>query len=112
LWEPDFPVAEVTGLPDILPTTLATRFHDAEPDHVVILPGPSIWPLLAALATTLMFIGSVFTPWALVWGAVPVAITLIGWFWPRAEETRKAREIEVKPREASARLALFDEVMS
>ena len=46
--------------------------------------------LLAALATSAFFVGSIFTPWAVVWGSVPVAATLIGWFWPRArhEESR------------------------
>jgi cytochrome c oxidase subunit I+III len=97
LWEPDFPSAEVVGLPDTVRTTLVTRMNDAEPHHVAVLPRPSIWPLLAALATTVLFIGSVFTPWALVWGAIPVTITLIGWFWPRREETRRILEIEVKP---------------
>jgi cytochrome c oxidase subunit I+III len=97
LWEPDFPSAEVVGLPDAVRTTLVTRMNDAEPHHVAVLPRPSIWPLLAALATTVLFIGSVFTPWALVWGSIPVTITLIGWFWPRREETERIREVEVKP---------------
>jgi cytochrome c oxidase subunit 1 len=97
LWEPEFPVAEVVGLPDVLPTVLVTRMHDAEADHIAILATPSIWPLLAALATTGMFVGSIFTPWAMVWGAIPVAITLVGWFWPRADETRKAIAMEMKP---------------
>jgi heme/copper-type cytochrome/quinol oxidase subunit 1 len=46
-------------------------------------PRPSIWPLIAALATTLFFIGSIFTPWAVVWGTWPMAVALIGWFWPK-----------------------------
>ena len=97
LWEPDFPRAVVRGLPETLPTVLVTRMHDAEPDHVYFMPQPSIWPLLAALATAGMFIGTVFTPWAFVWGSIPIAIALIGWFWPRPEETRKMRELDVRP---------------
>jgi hypothetical protein len=27
-------------------------------------------------------IGSIFTPWAVVWGSIPVAIAIIFWFWP------------------------------
>jgi len=38
---------------------------------------------LAALAVGAAFLGSIFTPWAVVWGAVPLAVTLIGWFWPK-----------------------------
>jgi cytochrome c oxidase subunit I+III len=112
LWEQKFPVAEVTGLPDILPTALVTRVHDAEPDHVAILPTPSLWPFLAAIATTVMFVGSVFTPWAMVWGAVPVSITLIGWFWPDKDETARMLSIEVKPSEGEARVVALREVLS
>ena len=30
-----------------------------------------------------LFIGSIFTPWAVPIGAVPLFITLVGWFWPK-----------------------------
>ncbi len=49
-------------------------------------PEPSIWPFLAAIATTITFVGSIFTPWAIVWGGVPTMITLLGWFWPKADK--------------------------
>jgi cytochrome c oxidase subunit I+III len=47
------------------------------------------------VAVTILFVGSMFTPWAVVWGSIPVAITLIGWFWPNKKEAerRKAREV-------------------
>jgi len=38
---------------------------------------------LAALATPGLFIGSIFTPWAVPIGAVPLFVTLVGWFWPK-----------------------------
>lgn len=47
-------------------------------------PEPSIWPFLAAVATTILFIGSMFTPWAFVWGTPPLALALVAWFWPKA----------------------------
>ena len=47
----------------------------------------SIWPFLCAVVTSAFFIGSIFTPWALPISAVPLAITLIGWFWPKKPET-------------------------
>ena len=56
---------------------------DAEPVHPANFPEPSIWPFLAAIATTVMLIGSIFTPWAVVWGSIPVTLTLVGWLWPR-----------------------------
>jgi cytochrome c oxidase subunit 1 len=79
---------------------LVTRAHDAEPDHVSPDPGPTIWPFWSAVTVTLLFVGSIFTPWALVWGAIPVSIALIGWFWPKRDEVELMRRTEVKPDEA------------
>ena len=45
------------------------------------VPTPSLWPFMAAFATTAMLIGSIFKPSALVWGAIPVAVGLIGWLY-------------------------------
>jgi cytochrome c oxidase subunit 1 len=112
LWEEGFPAGEVVGLPETVPTALVTRLHDAEPDHIAVLPGPSIWPFLAAIATTVMFIGTVFTPWALVWGAIPVTITLAAWFWPTEAEAAAHRSIEIKPSEADERMAALGELSS
>jgi cytochrome c oxidase subunit I+III len=83
LWEdpPNQPV--VVGLRSDKRDVLITTLLDAEPDHRNLFPSPSIWPLLSALATTALFIGSIFTPWAVVWGSIPVFITLTGWFWPK-----------------------------
>jgi cytochrome c oxidase subunit I+III len=96
----DAPLAIVVGLPTEVRTLLVTRLHDAEPDHVAIDPNPTIWPLLSALATTGLFVASIFTGWGLVWGAIPVTVTLIGWFWPNREEAEIERRIEVKPSDA------------
>jgi cytochrome c oxidase subunit I+III len=111
LWEPGFPAAEVVGIPDTVHATLATRLHDAEPDHIYVLPEPSIWPFLTSLATTGMFIASVFTPWGLTWGAIPLTITMIGWFWPKKDETRRMCEVEVKPEEGDARAVQLQEAL-
>ena len=51
----------------------------------------------AAVSVTIMFIASIFSPWGLVWGAIPVTIALIGWFWPKPGETGKHCAVEVKP---------------
>jgi cytochrome c oxidase subunit I+III len=96
LWNGE-PRTVVTGLPDSVPCTLATRLHDAAPDHITVFPSPSIWPFVASLAIALLFIGTMFTPWALVWGAIPVTLALVGWFWPRKDETAKHCAVEVKP---------------
>ncbi|TCL65863.1 cytochrome c oxidase subunit I [Rhizobium sp. BK251] len=56
---------------------------DALPEARESSPDNSIWPLWSALATTVLLIWSIFTPWAVVWGSIPVSIALIGWFWPK-----------------------------
>ncbi|RUW97991.1 cytochrome ubiquinol oxidase subunit I, partial [Mesorhizobium sp. M8A.F.Ca.ET.059.01.1.1] len=62
---------------------LTSSVVHASPEAREASPGDSIWPLWAALATTLMLIWSIFSPWAVVWGSIPLGITLIGWFWPK-----------------------------
>ncbi|MGZ3639174.1 MAG: cbb3-type cytochrome c oxidase subunit I, partial [Ktedonobacterales bacterium] len=95
LWDaaPNQPV--VVGLADDVRSFLITRTLDAEPDGRDEFPAPSIWPFLAAVATTIAFIESIFTPWGITFGSIPVAITLIGWFWPDRQpaDRRRAREI-------------------
>jgi len=85
LWDnpPDQPV--VVGLRSDVRDVLVTCVLDAEPDHRSVFPEPSIWPFLTALATSGLFIGSIFTPWAVPIGAIPVFITMTGWFWPRRQ---------------------------
>jgi cytochrome c oxidase subunit 1 len=42
---------------------------------------------------TIAFIASIFTPWAVVWGALLMAPPLIFWFWPRDP-------LEIKPEQS------------
>ncbi|HEY0875168.1 MAG TPA: cytochrome c oxidase subunit I [Vicinamibacterales bacterium] len=84
LWEaPHVDVPAVVGLASDTREVLVTQLMDAEPDHRKEFPEPTIWPFLTALATGAMYLGSIFTPWAVVWGTIPIAIGLIGWAWPR-----------------------------
>jgi cytochrome c oxidase subunit I len=76
----DLPVA--AGLSVERREVLLSSIADAEPQTREASPEPSIWPLLTAVATTIFFIGSIYTPWAVVWGTPPIAVALIGWFWP------------------------------
>jgi cytochrome c oxidase subunit 1 len=86
LWDnpPDQPV--VVGLRADVRDVLVTHVLDAEPDHRTEFPGPSIWPFLTAIATTVLFVWSIFTPWGVVYGALPVFATMVGWFWPKADD--------------------------
>jgi cytochrome c oxidase subunit 1 len=108
VWDnpPDQPF--VVGLRSDVRDVLITHAHDADPDHRSVFPEPSVWPFLTALATSALFVGSIFTPWAVVIGAIPVFITLTGWFWPKeAGETGTqpwpiAHRTLPKPNEAPA----------
>ncbi len=66
-----------------------TTVLDGKPDIREHSVDPSIWPLIAALAASAMLMTSIFTPWALVVGSIPVAIALIAWFWPKSKEEDK-----------------------
>jgi cytochrome c oxidase subunit I len=87
LWDdaPDLPI--VIGVRADRRQVLVTRVFDADPDHRSKSAQPSIWPFAAAITTTAMLIGSMFTPWAVVWGSIPITITLIGWFWPTPDDS-------------------------
>jgi cytochrome c oxidase subunit 1 len=61
---------------------LVTTVVDAAPDLRDASPPPNFWPFIAAVAATIAFLGSIFTPWAVVWGAALLAVPLIFWFWP------------------------------
>jgi cytochrome c oxidase subunit I+III len=97
LWEPLGVIGRVDGLANDPPEVLVTTLLDAAPHHRMAFPTPTIWPLVAAIATAVMFVGSIFTPWAVIWGSIPIAIALIIWFWPTREETQKHRSVERKP---------------
>jgi cytochrome c oxidase subunit I len=82
LWETDR-LHVMRGLQLDQRELVLTSVLDARPDLREPSVPPSIWPLLAAIAVGAMFLTSIFTPWAVVVGAVPIAITLTAWFWPK-----------------------------
>jgi cytochrome c oxidase subunit I+III len=97
LWEPGGQQAQVAGLSVDSREVLTTTVLDAKPETRESFPVPTIWPFLGAVATTVLFVGSIFTPWAVVWGAVPVGIGLTAWFWPRRRENRAHLALEQAP---------------
>jgi cytochrome c oxidase subunit 1 len=94
LWDrrEDQPV--LSGIRSDLREVLVTTPLDAEPDHRMLMPDPSVWPFVSAVAVTGLFIGSIFTPWAVPIGAIPAAIAMIFWFWPKRKEHQEEREEE------------------
>jgi cytochrome c oxidase subunit 1 len=83
LWDNPDEMTVATGLRTDQREVIVTTAVEAKADSRDPQPDPSIWPLLTALATTPMLIGSIYTPNAIVWGAPFVAIALIGWLYPR-----------------------------
>ena len=102
LWDnpPDQPV--VVGLRADVRDVLVTHVLDAEPDHRLEFPGPSIWPFLTAIATTVLFIWSIFTPWGVVYGSLPVFVTMVGWFWPKSAGRGRHAAVADPPSHAAA----------
>ncbi|HEX2610917.1 MAG TPA: cytochrome c oxidase subunit I [Gemmatimonadales bacterium] len=94
MWEegPELPV--VTGLRTDVRDTLVTTLLDAEPDSKHRHPNPSIWPFLTAVATTILFVTLIFTPWGAVIGTPPLLLALLGWGWPRGRDKLEEQLVE------------------
>ena len=71
---------------------LVTRIVDAEPDHKTKVPGPTVTPLLVALAAGAMILACIFTPWGLVYGIPPIVVALVLWCWPRGAKPSDLHE--------------------
>jgi hypothetical protein len=88
LWHGELTPPPVVGVASDRREVLVSALLDAEPDHRYKMPGPSLWPLLTAIATSIMFIWSIFQAAGFVWGAIPTFVCLIGWFWPTKGKDR------------------------
>ena len=97
LWEALKTPDHVVGLAANHREQLITSVIDAQPDYRGSFPDPSIWPFISAVAVSILFIGSIYTPWAVVWASIPVSIALIAWFWPRKKETEEDLAVEKAP---------------
>jgi cytochrome c oxidase subunit 1 len=83
LWDtgPEMPV--LTGLRVDEKEMLLTTVVAAVPDLREPIPEPSLWPFISSVAVGVFFISSIFSPWAVPFGAIPCTIALIAWFWPK-----------------------------
>jgi cytochrome c oxidase subunit I+III len=97
LWEQTAEQPVVTGLRRDIREALVTDVLDAEPDHRTRLPDDSIWPLITAVAVSGLFIGSIFTPWAVPIGSLPVAVGILGWLWPTQRDHEEQLALEERP---------------
>ncbi|HEY8926046.1 MAG TPA: cbb3-type cytochrome c oxidase subunit I, partial [Polyangia bacterium] len=94
VWQTGATPRFVTGLATNRREVLVTTLVDAAPDHRTISAGPSWWPVLGGLATTVAIIGSIFTPWGLPVGVVLALPVMIGWFWPKGDPDPSRRSAE------------------
>ncbi len=62
---------------------LVTTVLDAKPDHRYIMPGPSVYPFLLAVTSSVGFVGTIFNMWWGVYAAALSVVPLVLWFWPR-----------------------------
>jgi cytochrome c oxidase subunit I len=83
LWEESESLTVGGGLSVDRREFIVSSVVEAQPEARETSPRDSIWPFWTAIASSVMLIWSIFSPWAVVWGSIPIAIALIGWFWPK-----------------------------
>ncbi|MBW6425401.1 cytochrome c oxidase subunit I [Rhizobium sp. XQZ8] len=83
LWSRPGELTVAAGLRTDRRELLVTSVVEALPHARESSAPQSVWPFWAAIATSIMLIWSMFSAWAVVWGSMPIAIALIGWFWPK-----------------------------
>ena len=94
LWDTEGDLPVVTGLRVDEKEMLLTTVVAAKPDLREPVPEASLWPFIASCAVAVFFISSIFSPWAIVFGAIPSAIALTAWFWPKSLERHPEPVIE------------------
>jgi cytochrome c oxidase subunit 1 len=90
LWEETESLTVGGGLSVDRREFIVSSVVEARPEARETSPGDSIWPFWTAIASSVMLIWSIFSPWAVVWGSIPVAIALVGWFWPKGTPEEEA----------------------
>ncbi|HEV7368109.1 cytochrome c oxidase subunit I [Arenibaculum sp.] len=73
----------VIGLRSDRREMVVTSILDAEPQSVQVLPGPTIWPFVSAVAASTGFIGILVSPIFFVIGFFLAFFSFVGWLWPR-----------------------------
>ncbi|CCM78108.1 cytochrome c oxidase subunit I [Rhizobium mesoamericanum] len=83
LWSEPDELTVSTGLDADRRELIVSSLVEAQAEVREASPRNSIWPFYSAIATTVMLIWSILSPWAVVWGSIPIAVALIAWFWPK-----------------------------
>jgi cytochrome c oxidase subunit I+III len=95
LWDASLQQPIVTGLDDDCRQVLMTHVMDADPDHRDEFPGPTPIPIIAAIATSIFFIGTIFTAKAFFPGILLTGIALLIWYWPKRQPSLRRRKREI-----------------
>jgi cytochrome c oxidase subunit 1 len=90
LWDAKESLPVMDGLSLDRREVLVTTLVEAAPDNRQPSSKPSLWPFVTALAVSALFVASIYTPWALVWGSIPLGAALVGWFWPKPPRPAEA----------------------
>ncbi|RVK24618.1 cytochrome c oxidase subunit I [Sinorhizobium meliloti] len=89
LWAEPETLPVVTGLAVDKREVVITTATEALPDLKESSPDPTVWPFVSAVVVGVIFIASIFTPWAVAWGAPVAALVITAWFWPKSIEEDK-----------------------
>jgi cytochrome c oxidase subunit 1 len=81
LWDTGTPLPVITGLRTDRREVLVTTTFDAQPASRHSHPRASIWPFLMAVCMAETWIGSMYTPWAVLIGLGMTLLGLLGWGW-------------------------------
>ena len=94
LWdaEPNQPI--IAGVHEDFREVLITNTLDGDPDYKMDSPKPSIWPFWTAVTVGVLFVASVFSAKSVEYTWIPVAITIIGWYWPKWGEAQRRKAVE------------------
>jgi cytochrome c oxidase subunit 1 len=86
LWNSPDGLSVITGLSTKKREILCSTIVDAIPEHKYELPGDSMMPFMLFLAVTTLLVGSIWHPYMVPIGAIPVAIIFAAWFWYGTKE--------------------------
>ncbi|MGC2743337.1 MAG: cytochrome ubiquinol oxidase subunit I, partial [Candidatus Angelobacter sp.] len=95
LWDalPNQPIVE--GVDEDSRQILLTNVMDADPASRHEFPGPTPVPLIAAIATSIFFISTIFTAKLFFPTIILVGITLLIWYWPKRQPSLRRKEREI-----------------
>lgn len=81
LWDQET-LPRVSGLRVDEREVLITSTLETIPEMREHGPEPTAWPFIVSIVTSLVLVASIYKPEAIVWGALPFAIVIIGWLYP------------------------------